>query len=86
MNRSRLVVFFRGSLFWGVAFFVIVFLMVFLVRALGYLFLGKIGEFDYALQLISVAEKTWVVFPFGIFVWTCSFLESGRYKREHENG
>lgn len=86
MNKSRLVVFFRGSLFWGVAFFVIIYLMVFLVRIFGYLFLGKIGEFDFALQLISVAERTWVAFAFGIFVWTCSFFKSGRYKRKRENG
>jgi hypothetical protein len=82
MNRSRLVVFLRGSLFWGGAFFVIVYLMVFFVRMFGYLFLGNIGEFHYSLQLISVAERTWVVFPFGVFVWACSFFESGRHKRK----
>lgn len=80
MNKSRLVVFLSGSFYWASAIFLIMYFLVFLVRLIGYFYQGRMGEFDMLFQLISVAEKTWVGIPAGLFVWTYAFFDSGKHK------
>lgn len=84
MTNSRVYVFFRGSLYWSVAIFVILYFSIFAVRLFGYLYQGRIDEFDFVFQVLAVAQKSWVGIPSGMVIWIYAFFESGRHKSRRE--